>query len=292
MKRLAVCLFLLTAVLFAQPRVSGTEVLDLGTDALQPRFSADGGYILYGAPDGLYMYNRQTAVSSRFAESGYDPVMDAAGIIRYRTDHYERGRRTSTIALYDTKTQNREHFLEGMRPDAMPKITDHGVYYVEKNVIKTETLRASRPSSPVAFVQGNAVVLYSYGTSRILQPAGDRPHIWPSVSPQGDKLCVVGGNDMYVSDLSGKVLFTVADARAPQWSPDGEWIAFMRDTDDGYVITGSDIYLVRSDGSALTRLTATEEHYEMYPQWSPDGRQIICDNPADGRPVLLTLETR
>ena len=292
MKRLAVCLFLLTAVLFAEVRVSGIDVLDLGTDALLPQFSADGRYILYGAADGLYMYDRQTAVSSRFAESGYDPVMDEAGVIRYRIDHYARGHRTSTIAVYDTKTLDRAYVLEGVRPDAMPKITDHGVYYVEKNTIKSETLRATRPSRPVAFVLGNAVVLYSYGTSRILQPAGDRPHIWPSVSPQGDKLCVVGGNDMYVSDLSGKVLFTIADARAPQWSPDGSRIAFMRDTDDGHVITGSDIYLVRADGSGLTRLTATEDLMEMYPQWSPDGRQIICDNPADGRPVLLTLETR
>jgi len=44
----------------------------------------------------------------------------------------------------------------------------------------------------------------------------------------------------------------------------GSRIAFMRDTDDGHVITGSDIYVVRADGSELTRLTATEEHYEMY----------------------------
>jgi hypothetical protein len=292
MKRFAVILLLTTAVLTAQLRVVGTEVLDLGKDALLPRFSADGEYILYGAPDGLYTYEIRNGISLRFAESGYDPVMDEAGVIRYRTDNYERGRRTSSVAVYDSRTQKHEFLLRDIRPDAMPKITDHGVYYVEKSRIKTEALRSSRPSRPVAFVLGNSVVLYSYGTSRILQPAGDRPHIWPSVSPQGDKLCVVGGNDMYVTDLSGKVLFTIEDARAPQWSPDGSRIAFMRDTDDGHVITGSDIYVVRADGSELTRLTATEEHYEMYPQWSPDGRQIICDNPANGRPVLLTLETR
>lgn len=138
----------------------------------------------------------------------------------------------------------------------------------------------------------DGVILYSFGTSKRLKPAGDRPHLWPSVSPDQKKLCVVGGNDLYVSDLNGNVLFTVENARAPQWSPDGKWIAFMRDYDDGYVITASDIFVVSADGSEIIRLTVSPGHFEMYPQWSPDGSQIVCDDPSTGKPVLLSLEIK
>jgi Tol biopolymer transport system component len=49
------------------------------------------------------------------------------------------------------------------------------------------------------------------------------------------------------------------------WSPDGEWLAF----------TGEDgIYLVRPDGSGLTRLVPGSFFGEGPVQWSPDGSRI------------------
>jgi Tol biopolymer transport system component len=47
------------------------------------------------------------------------------------------------------------------------------------------------------------------------------------------------------------------------------WIAFVRLTSQ----TASDLYLVRPDGSDLTRLTDTPR-LEYFPAWSPDGRQL------------------
>ena len=54
----------------------------------------------------------------------------------------------------------------------------------------------------------------------------------------------------------------------PEWSPDGEQIAFTR----GYR-GRTDIYVVHLDGTGLRRLTKqVGQHYS--PTWSPNGRRI------------------
>ena len=59
----------------------------------------------------------------------------------------------------------------------------------------------------------------------------------------------------------------------PQWSPDGGHIVF--DGNDG--TQSSDIYIVRSDGSDLRRISASTGEYDMdfWPDISPDGSRVV-----------------
>jgi Tol biopolymer transport system component len=126
-----------------------------------------------------------------------------------------------------------------------------------------------------------------------MRPAGEEKfYIWPSVSPNNDKLCFVDINDLFVSDLNGNIEFKIKEARAPKWSPDGKWIAFMRDSDDGHVFTSSEIYLLRVADQEVFQLTNSEDRIEMFPSWSPDGTQIICEDAANDEFILLTLEIK
>jgi Tol biopolymer transport system component len=292
MKKGLLFLMLLSTMLIAQVSVINTQTIQIGKDVVKPSFSEDGTYIIFNSDDGLYTYDIDAKKTVRFAENGYDPIMDDNGVIRYRVDNYEKGYRLSSFSVYDTKTNKTELVVKNKRLNSAPVITNHGVYFIENKTIKNNFAKATQPSEPVAFTYQNKVILYSYGTSRILAPAGDNPHLWPSVSPEHNKLCVVGGNDLYICDLKGNVLSMIENARAPKWSPDGKWIAFMRDTDDGTTITGSDVYLASSDGQNIIQLTNSIDQFEMYPNWSPDGKYLICDNPADGQPILITLEIK
>lgn len=55
----------------------------------------------------------------------------------------------------------------------------------------------------------------------------------------------------------------------PDWSPDGESLAFASDRDGD-----SEIWTVRRDGSGLRRLTSGDG-IKSWPAWSPDGRRVV-----------------
>ena len=77
------------------------------------------------------------------------------------------------------------------------------------------------------------------------------------------------GNEeiMLVNPLNGSGLRRVTAAatneRQPVWSPDGGWLAFVSDRDNG---GASNIYRIRIDGSHLSRLTPDGSH-EYDPDW-------------------------
>jgi len=101
---------------------------------------------------------------------------------------------------------------------------------------------------------------------------------YPSLSPDGKRVafnCNSSGEHlMYIVDVDGSRvvdLSGVGEGWQVDWSPDGRSILFAssRDQDEpGY----TDIYVMRPDGSEVTRLT----HNRGYtPAWSPDGRYIV-----------------
>ncbi|MCI0390079.1 MAG: winged helix-turn-helix domain-containing protein [Acidobacteria bacterium] len=63
----------------------------------------------------------------------------------------------------------------------------------------------------------------------------------------------------------------------PQYSPDGQRIAFVSDRSGS-----AEIWVCQSDGSASVRLTSFNGPYTRAPRWSPDGSRIAFDTSADG----------
>lgn len=109
----------------------------------------------------------------------------------------------------------------------------------------------------------------------------------PVWSPDGRRMAVVGDDvRIRVVRLADGAVETVLpiEGNEPAWSPDGTRIAFQSNRDTDLL----QIYLVRSDGTGLRRLTddraPTGENRvgATTPTWSPDGRTLAFASDRDG----------
>ena len=98
-------------------------------------------------------------------------------------------------------------------------------------------------------------------------------------------LTIPKGNVRHVQILSGGKLRDLARGRAPAWSPDGRWIAFL----SGQTV-GSAIFLVHPDGTGLHAIG--NRHLELGsspPAWSPDGRTLVYTRQTRGSSALWAI---
>lgn len=80
---------------------------------------------------------------------------------------------------------------------------------------------------------------------------------------------VLWDRDIYVFDLVGENLRQLTDGGnnlAPSFSPDGQWIVFMSYRDNIRQDLGCEIYIMRVDGTELTRLT-DNDICDWQPRW-------------------------
>ena len=113
-----------------------------------------------------------------------------------------------------------------------------------------------------------------------------------ALSPDGRTLAFVstrgaGTANVWLLDLPSRQYTNLTKNSSgnfrPGWSPDGTWIAFSSDRDakpgratpSWELLQSTPIYLVRRDGTGLRRLTDIGG-YRGSPQWSRDGRRIVC----------------
>ncbi len=72
----------------------------------------------------------------------------------------------------------------------------------------------------------------------------------------------------------------------PRYSPDGNWIAFVRNQG-----TNNNLGLLSADGEEIRYLTEIEDGTQLYtPRWSPDGRLLVFSIGRDGRRDIGMVE--
>lgn len=134
-----------------------------------------------------------------------------------------------------------------------------------------------------------------------LVPEFSKTHAIPHVSLTAPLITFTGkrmmGWDVAVYDMKKKevrFLHDKGDSCRARFSRDGKKLAFVSSQADGK----GDIWLMNSDGSQKTRLTALDDTYDYFPSWSPDGKYIVFnssrqhDHNGDWALLVIDVETR
>ncbi len=303
----AILLALSAAPAAAQPNVTGSaEALTDGDEFFTaPAWSPDGSRLAFSAAryEGIYVLDLETGTVRTVTDApgagfGFEWAPDGSRILA-REAQFDGPRRFDAVTVFDPEGGSPERLTE-FRTDmpALPTWDASGANVVlyANNELEVFAVRDDieiGKRSPVAVITAAGGLARIDAESRSVEPfelLQENQVLNPAASPDGGRIAfeVMGGN-LHVAGTDGSGLIDLGPGHRPAWSPDGEWIVFMRTQDDGHTFTESDLYAVRHDGSNLVRLTATPNRLEMNPAWSPDGSRIAYDDFTDGIIYLLPI---
>ncbi len=303
MNKLVAVLLLLSEMTMAQniTVLTNEKILSSNSEYCFPHFSPDGNSIAFTTQGftGLYILDMKTRKNVQISDkagAGYNPVFSNDGsTIYYRWDEYRGMKKYSSIYSKNLNTKGVAIIESGKRKLSPPQIVNNKLIYKLGNELSKQQL--SEKTEPGqsrdiwTCIENQKIVVYINEDRKVLAPMGEGNYIWPQLSPDKTKiLFTFTGHGTYISDLDGNILADVGYLNASKWL-NNDWIVGMKDHDDGYIVTSSDIYAVKSDGQRSVRLTRTEDEMEMYPDCSYANSKIVY-HTLKGDIYLMTLKLK
>ena len=295
----AVILVNTSAVSAQELRVVGEAVRIAGDEStafMRPIWSPAGDLVAFTGSNyaGLYVTNPEGGAITQLSDegsAGYGAEWSHDGTaILARVSAVDGVRRQNAVKLFEARTGEVHQLTEYRRSmRTLPRWMPDGanIYLFDRgnvevlNAGETVSSKSGSPSDQIIFTMNGDIGSASRANPQpqIVTDSGDNNILRLAVSPDGLHMAyeVLGGN-LIVATADGTTLYEIEGGEAARFSPDGEWITFMRTQDDGHSITGSDIYAARvSDGQEF-RVTNTPDAQEMNPDWSPTGSSIVFDD--------------
>ena len=279
--------------------VASVERIDIvGTNAtVVAGISPKGDYILLtGAQlNGLAKYDlasKKVEVLSKALGAGYNPaISDSGDAVAYREDRFENGLRSTDVTVKNFATGESKSLAKGVRNfNAVSIEGNTAVTVTDGRQVKTAigNRRTTRAKQATVSIVNRQLVLSVDGKNTILTPNGtDKSYLWPTLSPDKTKVCYyVGGDGCYVCNLNGKIVARLGALRAAKWY-DNNVVVGMHDTDDGHVITSSEIVAATLDGK---RQVLTDPSVKaMYPYTGAEARKIVFGTD-EGETYIINLK--
>ena len=243
------------------------------TDVKVAGVSPDGSYVLItsGSNQGLRRYDVATGKTTTITTAsgaGYNVQISKDGqeLVYRETNFDAQGLRRSDIVRLDLTTAKTATVAKGQR----------------------DMMAMANTSAKVSVsINDRKIVLQKNGKNIVLAPNGsNESYIWPSVSPDGTKLCYyVCGNGCWVSNIDGSNKQYIGhDCRAAQWYDNNTLVA-MADEDDGHFTTASVVVAYTLDGKK--QVLTNSSMIAMYPYVAEN---LIVFSTLEGETYMLNVK--
>ena len=243
------------------------------TDVKVAGVSADGSYVLItsGSNQGLRRYDVATGKTTTIttaAGAGYNVQISKDGqeLVYRETSFDKQGLRKNNIIRHDWATAKTATVAKGQR-DMMAM--------------------ASTGANVSVSINDRKIVLKKNGKNIVLAPNGsNESYIWPSVSPDGTKLCYyVCGNGCWVANLDGSGKQYIGHGvQAAKWYDNNTLVA-MNAEDDGHFTTASAIVAYTLDGKK--QVLTNGSMIAMYPYVA---NNLVVFSTLEGETYMLNVK--
>lgn len=134
-----------------------------------------------------------------------------------------------------------------------------------------------------SLVHLRSVFLEMFGPAAPLPESTPAPPT-PEPAPTHQSIVIAEPSLVRIEPKGGPQQLALDPALHPDWSPDGEWIAFASPTGGNL-----DLYRVPAKGGDPQRLTESPSR-ESHPRWLPDGTHLVLVSDGVGQPALHLLD--
>ena len=255
--------------------VASVEKLNIpqNADSKIAGISPDGSYVLITSQTnkGLQRFDlasKQTTTITKADGAGYNVQISQDGqeVVYRETKFDNKGLRKNNIIRLDMATAKTTTVAKAQR-DMMAMTTTGANVSVS--------------------ISDRKIALVKNGKTILMAPNGTQhSYIWPSVSPDGSKICYyVAGKGCFVANIDGSnPLFIARACRAAKWYNNNTIVA-MADEDDGKVLTASAIVLYTLDGKS--QILVGKDMMAIYP-FAVEGK--IAFSTAAGEMYLMQVK--
>ena len=235
--------------------------------------SPDGSYLLLtsGTNQGLQRYDLESQTLTT--------ITDAAGA-GYNVQVSNNGQEL----VYRETTIDRNNLRQN-------KVVRLNMYNQRQNVVargqRDMKHMATSDNLTSVSIKDRLIVLKRNGLTTTLAPNGmNESYIWPSVSPDGSKICYyVCGNGCWVANIDGSnPQYIGHGCQAAKWYDNNTLVA-MATEDDGHFTTASAIVLYTLDGKKQT--LTNDSMIAMYPYAAENA---IVFSTIEGETYLLNVK--
>ena len=291
---------LVSSSAFAQVlNVSSIEKVNLPVNGerIVAGISPKGDYILLTGSqmEGLTKYdlttNKSEVISTAWgAGNGVKISADGKNVV-YREDFFSNGLRYTCVEQKNLSTGAQTQLANSVRNLNAISLQGGNAMLVNSGKLTKKLVTKSLPttvSAPVVSIDNRQLMITKNGVTSVLSPNGKQySYIWPSVSPDGKKVCYyVCGVGCFVSNIDGSNVKELGSLRAAQWY-DNNTVVGMKDTDDGHTITSSIIEAKTLDGKAQVLTDGLT--IAMYPYASKEGKKIVYST-LDGDVYIINVK--